>query len=387
MPGILTALRCHAAQVTAKTLWTFVELTDAHGNVGVGEATLPNPDPALDDHLVRYGERVVGQRVDDVDFDDARAAARTLPEFAAISALDQAIVDLLARSRGKSAADVLGGRRRDALVVYANVNRTTTVRTAAGFASAAGRAIADGFAAVKIAPFDGVELRGDFSHVDTAPLLDAAFARIAAVRAAIGDEARLMIDCHWRLDRRVAETVIDAIAAYRPYWLECPLPETPESLAALRALRSRANDRGIRLAGCETMSLLRGFMPFVRAGAYDVMMPDVKYVGGLCEMLALAELLATHGIECAPHNPSGPVSHAVSVQVAAAADVIGMLEVQHRETSYFDALVKGAAPAPADGHVRVPVTPGFGVRLDHALIASLDTVPKRWRHGGERYNR
>ncbi len=49
------------------------------------------------------------------------------------------------------------------------------------------------------------------------------------------------------------------------------------SAPALKRLRARANAAGMRLAGCETEVRREGFRPFLKAGAYDVMMPDVKY--------------------------------------------------------------------------------------------------------------
>ena len=69
-------------------------------------------------------------------------------------------------------------------------------------------------------------------------------------------------------------------------------------------------EQGIRFAA---------FQPFCEAGAYDVMMPDVKYVGGLREMLQTADQFARHGVRFSPRNPTGPTCHAASLQLSAAA--------------------------------------------------------------------
>jgi galactonate dehydratase len=47
------------------------------------------------------------------------------------------------------------------------------------------------------------------------------FTRIEAVRAAIGDDVQLMVDCHWRLDEASAMPFIERAARSRLHWLEC----------------------------------------------------------------------------------------------------------------------------------------------------------------------
>jgi len=369
----IRAARWHSVQVTSKTCWSFVELEDASGRFGLGEATLAGREGVMRPLFDRRKEDVVGRAPEAVDLAPARAAAGSLPDFAVVSALDLAVHDLRAQGAGTSLARLLGGKRRESVKVYANVNRGTVLRTPEAFAERAARAVADGFRAIKIAPFDGVELYGEPDRKADPARIDAALARIAAVRGAVGASVDLMVDCHWRLNRAAAESVVRAIEPYRLYWLECPVPETPEMLETIRALRAALNGRGVRLAGCEEMSMVRGFLPFLEAGAYDVMMPDVKYVGGVEEMLAVAEALARRGVGFSPHNPSGPVCHAASLQIGSAVAGFELLEMQYAETPLFDELVAGALPKVADGQLRAPDAPGLGVRLDQALVQRLRT--------------
>jgi galactonate dehydratase len=375
--------RWHTVRVTLRTCWSFVELVDAEGRIGAGEGTLAAHEAAIARRFAACRPALIGRAPDDLEPVAARSPGDALAAFAVASAIDQAAWDLVAQRRGASMSETLGGRRRERVRLYANLNRGTGVRTPEGFAGQARRAVADGFDAVKIAPFDGVTLRGDErAPVDDA-LLDAAFARIAAVRAEIGAKRQLLVDCHWRLNRRTAEAVLDATAPYRLYWLECPVPERAELLGTLCALRARANAHGVRLAGCEQMSLVGGFLPYARAGAYDVMMPDVKYAGGLREMLAIADVLDEHGVGFSPHNPSGPVAHAASLHVCATVRNVELLEVQYRETPYFGALVAHALPEPTNGASDVPRTPGLGVKLDPAAVAALRVAPDAPPPSGE----
>jgi L-alanine-DL-glutamate epimerase-like enolase superfamily enzyme len=123
---------------------------------------------------------------------------------------------------------------KDGSIYVHSLNRGIQWRTPEGFAAHARGAIADGFSAVKIAPFDDVALYGDTGRMIDTVLLDAGLARIAAVREAIGPDADLMVDCHWRLHRAAAEAVLRATEPLRMYWLECPVPEAPEMLETIR---------------------------------------------------------------------------------------------------------------------------------------------------------
>src|SRR3954451_12453812 len=135
---------CHVVDVTPKTRWTFIEIVDAAGNRGVGEATVAGRDTELSRTLEAHRHALVGRTAAVSELAPMRAAATALPDFAVVSALDQALCDLAGQRSQKSVADVLGGRRRERVDVYANVNRATALRTPDGFAAVAARAVAEG---------------------------------------------------------------------------------------------------------------------------------------------------------------------------------------------------------------------------------------------------
>lgn len=372
----IAEVRWHALRVSPKTVWSFVEVVAGDGGVGVGEATLGGREAEMAQALDACRGAVTGCTPAAVDLGRARARAGTRAQFAVISALDQALHDLAARQRGLSLTDALGGARRGRVALYANVNRGIRARTPEGFAEHARAAIADGFTAIKIAPFDGVELNGKRASAAEHALVDAGLARVAAVRDAIGPHADLLVDCHWRLNRDVAQGVLRATDAQRLYWLECPVAEEPQMIDTIRSLRAFANARGVRLAGCEEMSLVSGFAPFLTGGCYDVMMPDIKYVGSMHEMLRVADALHAHGVAFSPHNPSGPVCHAASLHVCAVVPHFERLEVQYAETPLFDALIGHALPKAVGGVAQVPHGAGLGVALDPAVVRELGGAPR-----------
>ena len=100
------------------------------------------------------------------------------------------------------------------------------------------------------------------------------------------------------------------------------------------------------------------------------MMPDVKYVGGVAEVMRLAEAFDRHGVLFSPHNPTGPVCHATSLQVCAAVPHLDRLEMQFDETPLFAALAGGALPVPAGGASALPSGAGLGVTLAPDVLAT-----------------
>ena len=208
------------------------------------------------------------------------------------------------------------GIRRSRVPVYANINRRTIDRRPEGFAASASAASAAGHMAFKLAPFDEVTQEVCAAGNGGRAMLPG-LARIAAVREAVGPDARLMVDCHWRFDEATAMLLNEAAAKLGVYWIECPLPEVEGSIPALTRLRRQCEALGMRQAGLEQSIGWAVIRPYCEAGAYDVVMPDVKYIGGVHELRRVASACADVGVAVSPHNPSGPISHAFSLQVSA----------------------------------------------------------------------
>ena len=374
----LRSMALQRVVISPKTRWVFVQLEDADGRRGSGEASLNGKEGAL----AEAADRLAAYALQSSTAAPAAFAAAIRPcdlaEAAMVSAVDQALWDLHAQKAGLRLTDALGGARRESIPLYANINRRTVERTPQGFARSARDAWDAGFRAFKMAPFDEVDV-ALCADGGGAAAMQAGLERVAAVRAQIGRGHRLMVDCHWRFDEATAARLIDAAAESGVYWIECPLPEIDAHIATLVRLRGRANARGIRLAGMEQAIGFDAFRPYCAAGAYDVMMPDVKYIGGLAEMLRAAEAFEAYGVEMSPHNPSGPIAHAVSLQVSAAMASFDALELQFDESPLFDTLAGTDVPARVAGSSVLPIGPGLGVRLDARLLEShADCALQAW---------
>jgi galactonate dehydratase len=312
--------------------------------VGWGEGTLEGRSAEVQREIHAFDAKLRG-RSPTLPI-DLGVIPQSLVEATAYSAVEQALWDLAARATGRPLAELLGGKKCERIELYANINRGTVERSPAGFAARAAEAAALGFRAIKIAPFDGVTQSEKQS-------IAAGYDRIAAAAQAIEGRAELRVDCHWRFDEPAAGEALAECARLGVRWFECPLPETPEHYAAIRRLRGKANAAGLRLAGAELFIGADRFKPLLEQGLYDVVMPDVKYAGGLGECLRIAALAARHGVACSLHNPSGPVCHAHSLHVSAVLGGDERLEYQHGETPRFYAIAPGLAE-PSRGSALLP---------------------------------
>ena len=375
----IKSLRLESLRVTPKTVWTFLTLTTERGVEGFGEATLTGEEAAVTAAAAAARGAVLGGTVESVE--DLPVAWADLPQAAFRSALCQAACDAQARTEGVSLGELLAGRGKAvaaAVPTYANVNRRTLDRSPAGFAAGVGDAVKAGARAFKIAPFDGV--RPNMAAAEYRPLMQAGIARIAAVRECLGADKRLMVDCHWRFSAAAAAELAEAIRGLGLYWLECPVPDPPERVDVLKNLRTRLHADGTLLAGLETAVGRGGFRPYLEAGAYDVVMPDVKYAGGPREMLRIARDCRAYGVGFSPHNPSGPICRAHSLHLCAAVEGSDLLETQFDETPLFDALVGNRLPAGGCGAAPMPAGAGLALTLDRKAAATCERTAV-WQAG------
>jgi galactonate dehydratase len=358
--------------VTHKTKWVFLRMTSFDGVEGLGEASLAGRENEVIDIFALDKENIIGRSVD-LESLERKLQFDSLPRAAYSSAIMQCFSDIVARSRGVSLAESLGGIKRTFVGMYANINRRTTVRSPMGFVESALLAQRSGYTAFKLAPFD--EVRPNQSQREMREAMTTGLDRIQAVVDAVESGSRVMVDCHWRFNFKGAQDLIKVSEALNLYWIECPIVEELASIPDLILLRDQANRLGVRLAGLEMNIRRSGFQPYLDAGAYDVMMPDIKYAGGPTELLRISETFENFGVDFSPHNPTGPICHAASIQVCAAATKVDLLEHQFDETVYFDELVGGDLPTVAEGGVviksgAVGVDVAFDNEVLRALIAS-----------------
>ena len=215
----------------------------------------------------------------------------------------------------------------------------------------------------RLRPSTGSRLPGSPAD-QVARFIDVGVDAVRAMRAAVGPTVGIMIDCHsfFGVDQAVA--VAERLAPYNLTWYEEPV--APERVDDTVAIKGRIKQP---MAGGEVLFGLSGFGPLVRRHAVDTIMPDVKHCGGLLELTRIAAMAAEEGILVAPHNPSGPISTAASVQVCAGMKNVNYLELQYGEVGWRSEVVSPVERF-VDGTIEIPDRPGFGVSLNDDIIRS-----------------
>ena len=370
----VTGVELVPVRATSRTVWLFVRLTTDAGLVGLGEAsdafgfanTTADDAVRMRRELQRFFELIAGRSPLEIESYRQRGepmARQGLIPATAFSAIEQALWDLAGKALDVPTYVLLGGKVRNGLPVYANINRATNPRTPDGFAAAAKRAVADGFKTIKAAPFDGFPPAGSPAD-QVARFIDVGVDAVRAMRAAVGPTVGIMIDCHsfFGVDQAVA--VAERLAPYNLTWYEEPV--APERVDDTVAIKRRIKQP---MAGGEVLFGLSGFGPLVRRHAVDTIMPDVKHCGGLLELTRIAAMAAEEGILVAPHNPSGPISTAASVHVCAGMKNVNYLELQYGEVGWRSEVVSPVERF-VDGTIEIPDRPGFGVSLNDDIIRS-----------------
>ncbi len=363
----------HGIHVNPKTNWTFVRVELSDGSIGWGECSLNGWEALQASYAERFRAEVVGKTLRRLD--DIRKLCATflhspggLVVHSVKSATEQALIDAFARSKQQTVAQFLASTRnahviRREVTVYANINRMTAARTPASFGVSAKKAVAAGFKSVKLAPFDGV-LPENCDGADGKRFVRDGLARVFAVRDAVGAHIGVKVDCHWRFTPQVAREVLDALADAKLDWFECPISEHAEFHDDIRKLREQANAMNVRLAGAEMLTNVSGFRPIIEGALYDTIMPDVKYCGGINELLDIAALAAKHGVQTAPHNPTGPICNYASLHACALGDGCNLLEYQLGESKLYQQMVFNTHPEMRNGAFVLPEEPGLGATAD-----------------------
>jgi len=355
--------------VSEKTNWLFLRVRTDDGVEGLGEATLNRGWEYVQlACLDRLRPSLIGKTFEEV-VPHLKAYPHSWGGLSAntiVSALEQALVDIRARVAGVPVHALFGTPLRQTFRIYANVNRMTNDRSAAGFAKSAQAKVAEGLTAIKIAPFDNVYWK-ELHTPEGKKNLGIGIERVFAVREAIGPDVDLMIDCHWRFDEHAACQVLKELEPAKLFWAECLVSERPEHHAELGRVRAFAEERGVRLAGVERQVGVMGLEAFIRGKLLDVVMSDIKYAGGYSEMLHISERTAEVGMQMAPHNPSGPVGTFANLHFCSLIPNFLILEHQTEGTRYRD-IVVGGHPQPVDGCFSLPMSPGLGLELNMDAI-------------------
>ena len=359
----VSGIEVSTVSVTDRTNWIIVSLRGTNGIKGLGEASLGRRSELSE--LKEFFELVKGESPFEVQryrqLGWAKASSGNRAIATAFSAVEQALWDLISKSLDTPFYNLVGGKFNDVLPVYANINRATSRRDPSGFAENAVAAVEDGFKAIKAAPFDGFPSL-DSASGDINSARDLGIACIYAMREAVGDDIDIKIDAHSFFDTELAISIARDLEDANLSWYEEPV--APTQTENTRIIHDAIPQK---VAGGEFLFGVNGFKPLCEASAVDIIMPDVKHCGGVWEAMKISAFAEAHGIKVSPHNPSGPISTAVSASLCAGIPNFDVLEYQWGERDWRNTLVD-PTEAFIDGSVIISDRPGFGISINDAVL-------------------
>jgi galactonate dehydratase len=279
----------------------------------------------------------------------------------ALSAIDMALWDIKGKAHGVPVYQLLGGLARERVRLYAGI----TGRSPQEMANAALAQVAKGFTAVRFRAFhtyDDIEIH-DFKLAVNQQL-----EYLEALRAAVGEDVDIVLECHGRYDPEWALKLAKEAEKFHPFMMEDPTRhENPQAMAQLRTHTS------LPLAQGERYHNKWDYRELVVNGYVNYLRPDICHCGGISEMRKISALAEAYLINVIPHNNAGPLGSAATVHAALAIPNIALCEGGGMAGSGKTDIV-WPFPKMVDGYALPPEGPGLGIQFDEKLAASKPFV-------------
>lgn len=256
----------------------------------------------------------------------------------AMTAVEMALWDIKGKALGVPVCELLGGKIRDSVRVYAHAHSAERAR----------ELVDRGYTAIKTG---GV----------TEPL-----SKVAEIRREVGDNIDLMVDIHgppW-LTTADAIRMGQALEEFDLFFYEDPVaPENVEGIARVSAAVNLPIAAGERHMG------IYGVRELIEREVIDVVQPDTGRAGGLMQMKKQAALAEAHYITFAPHDGSlGPVAEMAAVHLCST--LPNFLILEHLEDDVPQRYeVMDPQPVIKDSYMEVPTAPGLGIDIVEDAIA------------------
>lgn len=341
-----------------RTNWVFVKVYTDEGIDGVGEATLEYKEKALIGAVEHIKEYLLGKDPRNIEdhwhkiYRDAywRGGAVLM---SALSAVECALWDILGKSLGVPVYQLLGGRANDKVRIYVN-GWFSGAREPEEFAAKAKEAVKRGVTAMKWDPFGKSYLK--ISNAD----LDKALRCVGAVREAVGNSVDLLIEGHGRFDIPNAVKIARELEQFNPMLFEEPVP--PDNLDALKQVKDKSP---VAISAGERLYTRWDYRKMFDLAAADYIQPDISHAGGIMELKKIAAEAECRYIAFAPHNPSGPVANAATLQLAACCPNFTILEIMYSDVEWRKDICNESLEY-EDGYITIPSKPGLGIEIDEA---------------------
>ncbi|MGE0801820.1 MAG: mandelate racemase/muconate lactonizing enzyme family protein [Lautropia sp.] len=393
MSGI-TALR--TIRITDRPNLVWVEIETDDGRTGLGESFrgAEAVETVIHESIAPW---ILGQDARQIEGIARRSLLPPLgfhsasAEIRAASAVDIALWDLAGQRQGLPIYMALGGGVRDRVPAY-NTCAGYSYNSGGGrrviassdvpsgpyddqvaFMRDAGRLaeslVSEGFAAMKIWPFDGYAAATG-GHMISLTDLKAGLAPFHRIRQAVGDRIEIMCELHNLWGETAAMRICRALEDVGVFWAEDPLNKMDD----VRALADLRRHTRTPICGSETLAGTVAFRDLLAADALDIVMIDLAWCGGLTEGRKIAALAEAYNRPVAPHDCSGPVTLMAGLHLTMHAPTAIFQEVVRATLSTWYRDLVTELPVIRDGMALAPTGAGLGTRLLPHVIEREDAV-------------
>lgn len=358
--------------------WLFVKLDTDDGLVGWGEAyTQADRDGAMLAHLTEMGRHLVGRtpfaikHFSSVMYLDYALKRPAMDFWSALSALEQALWDIVGKACGQPVYNLLGGPCRDRIRVYAN-GWSDGASTPDALARCAADIVARGFSALKFDPFSNPWR----THIGRAEE-ELAVERVRAVREAVGPQVEILVEVHRRLAPNEAVRMAQRLEPFEPFWFEEPIDA--EDMAGLAEVRQHIS---LPVVTGEALYSKAQFAQVFAQRAADILNPDVCNCGGILALKEIASAAEPWHVTVAPHNyNSTTIGLASTLQVSACIPNFLITEYFVNFEPMGREIARGGFHV-EDSYIALPTAPGLGIELDEDALRRHplgDRRPRRIR--------
>jgi galactonate dehydratase len=336
--------------------WIFIKVYTDEGLVGLGEATgglATKPNLGDVEELKRL---MVGEDPRQPDYLWQKMYKSRFANYSTgMSGIEMACYDILGRSLNVPVWQLLGGKQRDQLRVYAN-GWYQGPRDPAFFAEEAAKLVARGYTAMKFDPFGGAHRQIDRQSERLSIEI------VKAVREAVGPDVDLCIEAHDRFTVTHAIRIGRALEEFSPMWLE-----TPVHSSDVAATVEVAKAIGVPVAVGERYKRMGTFVDLLATKVVDIVQPEVLALGvsnlkRVCGIAEAAEAL----VAC--HQAQSPLCTVVNAHMHASISNFLIQENFDDSLEPWTWDLLSGVPRVQDGYLQVPDAPGWGVELNEAEV-------------------
>ena len=339
--------------------WVIVQIQTDVGIEGIGEGfTWSGQAESIADYIKSLGEKILGSRITDIQtFRDRFPTKEENRNWsAAVSAVEIALWDILGKVTSRPIYQLLGGKVRDKIPLYADHGIFSGARDWEECIDRILKAKDNGFTMFKWDPFTG-------GGTPTSCSLKDQIKKIEMVRSAVGSEYQIAIDAHNRFSVKGAIMAAKAMESYDILFFEAPTVDDT------RLLKEVADATHIPLATGELTCTIEQSKDLFESGSLGLFQPEVGTNGGILATIAMADLASQYHLKIATHNWCGPVitraaSHACAV-------IPNLLFQEYAGGAAIDSWENELLIPETkieNGHLILPDLPGLGFELNKDLL-------------------